>query len=513
MAKINSTNADASKQVLLIVFDGWGLREERDHNAIAQANTPFFDHLRETYPHSRLQASGAAVGLPEGESGNSDVGHVTIGAGKVIDTNLVRINKSIESGEIKENKTLQALFEHVKKHNSSLHLHGFVSNGGVHSHIDHLFALMRAANEAGIDKVVIHVLTDGRDTPPKSAVSFLKQLEDFIETLGIGFIATAMGRIYADRDSNWERIDTVEKALYDGKGAVATTEKPSIVIQKLYDSGQIENDQLVEPIVFVDDSGKAYTVADNDAVIYFNYRSDRARMISQRHSERAKTKNILFATMTEYSSEIDSLVLFPPLKIKETLAKAISDAGLTQAHIAETEKFTHLTFFLDGGVEKPWPGEDYILIESRRDVDTHDKAPQMRVKEIVETAIESLNKKINLVIINIANPDMIGHTGNLEATISALETVDVQLKKVVETALENKCTVFITADHGNAEQMQDTTGEKHTYHTDNLVPAIITDNSVTLRDGALSDVAPTILDLFSVTKPDEMTGNSLIVSN
>jgi 2,3-bisphosphoglycerate-independent phosphoglycerate mutase len=499
------------QQVLLVIFDGWGLREEKDGNAIANASKPFYDSLLENYPHSKINASGEAVGLPEGESGNSDVGHVTIGAGKAIDTNLVRINKSIKTGELAKIETLNKVFEHVRKNNSKLHLHGFLSDGGVHSHIDHLQALIKSAKKAGIVNLIIHVFTDGRDTPPKSAAKYFKILEDLLDEVGIGFIATATGRFYADRDNNWDRIKTVENAIYHGKGKLETSLKPSKLMEKLYREGVITNDQLVEPVIFLDSSGKSFKIEKGDAVIYFNYRADRARQISKRHSEYAKDKNILFATMTEYSSEIDSMVLFPPLKHETTLASVISEHALSQTHIAETEKYTHLTFFMDGGVEKPYKNEKYILVKSRSDIKTHDEAPELKAEEIAERAMEEIERGVNLVIINFANPDMVGHTGNYEAAVRACEEVDRQLKRVVEKILDVSGVALITSDHGNAEQMFDEKNSgKHTYHTSNPVPAILTIKDVKLKEGELSDIAPTLFELFDIKKPKEMTGTSLI---
>lgn len=498
------------KQVLLVILDGWGLAPKGPGNAIEAASKPFFDSLWQNYPHSEINASGKYVGLPDNEPGNSDVGHVTIGAGKIIDTNLVRINKAISTSEIAQNETLNKIFDHVKKQNSTLHLHGFISSGGVHSHTDHIFALVRAAKNAGVENLIIHAFTDGRDTPPKSAAQFLKQLEDVLDEVGIGFIATATGRFYADRDNNWDRIKKVEDAIFHGQAGQTTSLKPSEFMQKLYDEGVIENDQLLEPVIFLDDKGQSYQIKENDAVIYFNYRADRARQISLKHAEYAKDKNILFATMTEYSSEIDSLVIFPPLKHDVTLASVISKNGLTQTHIAETEKYTHLTFFMDGGVEKPYPEEEYILVKSRDDIKTHDEAPEMKTEEIANCAIEEIEKGINFVAINFANPDMIGHTGNYNAAVKAIEFLDGQLKRVVEKILEVGGIAFITADHGNGEKMLEDDGSKHTYHSDNLIPAILTKEGARLKTGGLADVAPTILDLLGLENPPEMTGQSLI---
>ncbi|HRY36633.1 MAG TPA: 2,3-bisphosphoglycerate-independent phosphoglycerate mutase [Candidatus Magasanikbacteria bacterium] len=498
------------KKAILIILDGWGYRKEKEHNAIAEAKTQFFDYLWENYPHSLLQASGLAVGLPEGQMGNSEVGHMTIGAGKVIDTDLVRINKAIENGNLNQNEALLKALDHVKKNNSVLHLKGLLSPGGIHSHSNHLKAILKIAKEKGVEKIAIHAFMDGRDTPPTSGWFYLKELENTIDDVGVGFIATATGRFYAmDRDNNWDRLARAEDAIFCGIGTRVQTRQPSEIIKNLYEQGIV--DEHLEPVVFLDDNGKNYQVSENDAIIFFNFRADRARMFSKKISEVAKEKNICFVTMTEYEKENNSLVVFPPLNIETTLAKEISQNGLTQAHIAETEKFAHATYFLNGGVEKPYEKEKHILVPSRKDINTHDLAPAMKAEEIAEKAVEEIASETNFIFINFANADMVGHTANHEAIIKAVETVDEQLKKVVEAGLKKGYQILITADHGNAEITYDVEkNEKHTAHTLSSVPVIILDKNKKMKNGNLSDVAPTILEMMGLKVPGLMEGKSLL---
>ncbi len=499
------------KQVALIILDGWGYREEIEHNAIAAAKKPFFDHLWATYPHTLLQASEEYVGLPAGQMGNSEIGHTTIGAGKVIDTDLVRIAKAIKNNEFVTNKAFVDLFNHVKKHSSTLHVKGLVGTGGVHSHSDHLFAFLRAAKEAGIVKIAIHVFTDGRDTPPQSARGYLVELENLLEELGIGFIASASGRFYSmDRDNNWDRLAKAEDAMFYGTGKkVIENQKPSTVIAELYKEGVL--DEHLEPIVFLDDTGKGYLVKENDGVFFFNFRADRAKMLSKKITEKVKSHNIFFVTLTEYDKDFGASVAFPQIPIETTLAAEISKADLTQAHIAETEKFPHATYFLNGGRKEPHEGEVHILLDSRKDVPTHDLAPKMRAEAISDKAIEEIKKGTAFIFINFANPDMVGHTANRAAIIKAIEEVDLQLKRVVTALTENGGVAFVTADHGNAEVNVDpVTGEKHTSHTINPVPAILTETGIQLHTGTLADIAPTILKILAISQPKTMTGENLM---
>jgi 2,3-bisphosphoglycerate-independent phosphoglycerate mutase len=572
--------------VALIVLDGWGYREDPKHNAIAAARTPVFSRLWSEYPHTLLEASGLAVGLPHGQMGNSEIGHTTIGAGKIIDTDLVRIAKAIDSDEFASNPALMRLFQHVKTHNSTLHVKGLIGNGGVHAHSDHLHAFLRAAKQAGVTKLAIHAYTDGRDTAPQSAAAFLQELEQVMTDTGIGFIASVTGRFYAmDRDNNWDRVKRAEDAIFSAeaglkisKNSDGTSKKPSDVLAELYKTGV--KDELLEPIVFLDENGKGWSVGKNDGIFFFNFRTDRARQISRRVAERVSALNLCFVTMTEYDKKLsvdtgaEILVAFPASTIETTLAAEISRAGLTQAHIAETEKFPHATYFLNGGQEKPYEGERHIMLDSRKDIPTHDLAPKMRAEAIATKAIEEIERGTDFIFINFANPDMVGHTANAAAIVEAIEEVDIQLGRVIEALEKSKKlgkagkfeksrstdiskplnilntktstntstnttilpnVAFITADHGNAETNVDlSTGEKHTAHTINPVPAIITSHTlhfaqrplpkefINVKDavsasksqlavtGTLADIAPTILALMELPKPPSMSGSSML---
>ncbi len=508
-----------NKQVVLIVLDGWGYREDTQDNAVAAAKTPVFDSIWNEYPHTLLEASGLAVGLPEGQMGNSEIGHTTIGAGKPMDTDLIRIKKAITTGDYDNNPAFLQLFNHVKENNSTLHVQGLLGEGGVHSHSDHLFAFIKAAKKAGIEKVAIHIFTDGRDTPPQSAASYMTDLENLLEEVNdethMSFIATISGRFFAmDRDNNWDRLSKVEQALFESKGHVCEI-KPSEFLKTLYTDGKV--DEHIEPIICKTPSGVEASIKTNDGVFFFNFRADRARMLSTKMIEQVKANNVKFATLTsygsEYSEESGCIIAYPPAVIETTLAKEVSKAGLTQAHIAETEKFPHATYFLNGGVETLYEGESHILLNSRKDVQTHDQAPEMRAEAIADKAIEEINKGTNLLFINFANPDMVGHTANVPAIITAVETVDRELGRVLEALKARGGYAFVTADHGNAEvNIDPITGERHTAHTINPVPAIYTDASITLRSGGtLADITPTVLGVFGIEKPSQMTGTSLIV--
>jgi 2,3-bisphosphoglycerate-independent phosphoglycerate mutase len=497
------------KPAALIVLDGWGYREDKEANAIAEAKTPFFDKLWTEYPHSLLEASGLAVGLPEGQMGNSEVGHTTIGAGKIVFTDLVRISQSAKNLEFDTNIVFQKIFNHVKANNSTLHLLGLIGAGGVHAHSDHLFEILKSAKRAGLEKISIHVFTDGRDTPPQSAAEYLLALEKNILELGVGFISTMVGRYFAmDRDNNWDRLVKAEEALFKGEGMQAGKQKASDVAKLFY--SEEKTDEYFEPVVFLDKDGQKELIEKNDAVFFFNFRADRARMLSQKIIEITKEKNILFGTMTQYDQNLDCLVAFEPISIETTLAKEISKIGLSQAHIAETEKFAHATYFLNGGQQEPHIGEEHILVPSRKDVPTHDLAPEMMAKEIADKAIEEIKKGTNFIFVNFANADMVGHTANREAIIKGVETVDRQLERIVTALQEKEGTAYITADHGNAETNLDlATGKKHTAHTTNPVPFIVTDKNIKVRNGSLADITPTILEFFGVQKPVSMSGNSL----
>lgn len=497
-----------NKKVALIVLDGWGYRDELKDNAIRQANTPFYNEFLGNNPNSLLEASGEAVGLPMGQMGNSEVGHTTIGAGTILDTDLVRISKLSREGKLKEVEEIKNAFNHAKNNNSKLHLIGLLGNGGVHAHQDHLISLMRNAKEEGIFNVVIHGFTDGRDMAPKSAEEFVKELEAVVNELGNVEIASLSGRYFAmDRDNNWDRLEAVEKIIFEGNGNTSDL-TPSDYLMKEYEAGVV--DEHLKPIMF-----KNLPIEKNDAVIFINFRPDRARMLSKKISEFAENNNVYFVTMTEYDSSVKTHIAFGSKTIETTLAKELSIANKTQVHIAETEKYAHATYFLNGGVEGKYEGEDHILIPSRKDVATHDEAPEMKAVEIANSTIEHMQKGYDFLFVNFANPDMVGHTGNVPAIITAIETVDRELGRVIGAAKENGYAVLVTADHGNAETNKDeVTGEVHTAHTTNKVPFIVFGTDCTnVKNGGLSDIAPTVLSLMGVEKPKEMTGQSLITSN
>lgn len=507
--------ATDKKPLVLIILDGWGHREGTKHNAIAEANTPFYDSLIKNYPHSLLNASEEHVGLPSGQIGNSEIGHMSIGTGRVIDTDLVKIDKAAASGEFKINPAFGGLFEHVKNNNSTLHILGLVSPGGIHSHQSHLHEFLKAAKEADIKKVAVHAFTDGRDVPPKSAAAYLSELEKTLADLGIGFIATVSGRLYAmDRDKNWDRLQKVEDAIFECKGKVCKV-KPSDAVKELYNEGKI--DELMEPLVFVDDIlGRGMPVEKNDGVFFFNYRPDRARQLSQKILDKKHSHNLFFVTMTEYDKSFEAEVAFPNADTDSSLAQVISAGGLKQSHIAETEKYPHVTYFFNGGHQEPHQNEHHFIIESRKDVLTHDLAPEMKAKEIADMTLERIDANDDFILLNFANADMVGHTANKPAIITAVEVVDRELKRVVEKILAMDGMAIITADHGNAEVNVDVkTGENHTAHTLNQVPFIVVSNHkssiINLKSsGRLSDIAPTILHLMDINQPSAMTGDSLI---
>jgi len=498
------------KQIALIVLDGWGYREETKDNAIAAANKPVFDNIWNKYSHTTLKASGLTVGLPDGQMGNSEVGHMTIGAGRILDQDLVRINKAISHGEFKNNSVLNTLFEYVKKNNSILHVAGLLSPGGVHSHMSHLFAFLETAKENGIKKIAIHIITDGRDTPPQAGASYIKELEDFIEKIGVGEIASVSGRLYAmDRDKRWERLAKTEEVMFEGKGGICNI-KPSKFLKNLYNK-EVKSDEYLEPFVCLNKEGGTYKLNKNDGVFLFNFRADRMRMLTQKIMERVENDNICLVTMTDYGKEYKSLIVFPPIKVEVTLGKTISENDMTQAHIAETEKFAHATYFLNCGEEMPYKGEEQILVQSPKGVLTYDLAPKMSAEGVADKAIEQIKKGTDFIFINFANADMVGHTANVPAIIEGIEEIDKQLGRILEMLRANGGMAIVTADHGNAEiNIDPKTGEKHTSHTTSLVPFIITDMTKSLHEGTLADVAPTVLELFGIKKPDEMTGKSLI---
>jgi 2,3-bisphosphoglycerate-independent phosphoglycerate mutase len=498
-------NKHKNTPLVLVILDGWGESDKTEYNAIYTAKTPFFDSLKKKYPHTVIDASEEFVGLPEGQMGNSEIGHMTIGAGRVLPVDLVRINQSFRNEDFITNPVVESLFDHVKAHNSNLHVMGLISPGGVHSHRDHLYAFLKIAKSAGIQRVIIHAFTDGRDVAPTSAAGYLKELEDVLEETGVGVIATMQGRYYAmDRDKNWDRIELAIDALIRGNASRTETRKPSEVMQELYAEGIV--DEMLEPVVFVDENGKSWTVEDNDGVFFLNYRPDRARQLSTKIADLRKEKNIFFATMTKYGSSIESEVVFKPEAISETLSTVLSKNGLTQVHIAETEKFAHVTYFFNGGRETLSENEKHVLIDSRKDIKTHDEAPEMKAKEITEAALEELDAGTEVLIMNYANADMVGHTANEKAIITGLETVDKCLEKLVTKVEKMGGVVIITADHGNAEHNFDvSTNTKHTAHTLNQVPFIVTKQNIELEPiGTLANITPTVLDLLGIEIPKQM---------
>ncbi|MEO8637948.1 MAG: 2,3-bisphosphoglycerate-independent phosphoglycerate mutase [Candidatus Taylorbacteria bacterium] len=504
------------KIICLIVLDGWGYREDKKNNAIASAKKPFFDSLLLKYPHALLQASEKYAGLPMGQMGDSETGHHVIGAGRIPESDLSRISRAIASGEYGRSPSFKRLFEHVKKNNSVLHVQGMLGPGGIHSHTDHLYSFLRAAKEAGIAKVAIHVFTDGHDTPPQSAAGYIRELQDFLDKLGLGFIATITGRYYAmDRDNNWDRVKRAEEAIFECKGAVCSPKDGALYIDELYEKKHID-DNVIEPIVCLDEKNNTCGIKENDGIFFFNFRPDRARMISKLILDRAKKSNIYFATMTEYDKGLKTDVVFPAIALPNTLGEVISAHSLKQAHVAESEKFAHATYFLNGGREKPYEGEEDSLIPSVKEVKGvkihgYDEVPEMRAEGVADEAIRQIEKATDFIFVNFANADMVGHTGNVPAIIKAIETLDGALSRVISALLKAGGVALITADHGTAElNIDPKTGLKHTSHTLNPVPVILTKEGAKLKDGGLADVAPTILSLFGIEKPKEMTGENLI---
>ncbi len=497
-----------------MILDGYGLREEKEGNAIANARTPNLDRLFSTYHHSVLEASGEAVGLPEGQMGNSEVGHLNIGAGRIVYQDFTRITKAVREGDFFKNKVLLEAIENVKTHNSSLHLMGLLSDGGVHSHITHLYALLELAKKHGVKKVYVHAFLDGRDVPPKSALNYVKDAEKKMEELG-GEFATIIGRYYAmDRDKRWERVKKAYDAMTSGKGI--TAESAAKAIENAYLRG--ETDEFVTPTVILKNKKPVSIISDNDSIIFFNFRSDRAREITRALIEenfegfkRELHPRTCFVCLTQYDETFKIPVAFPPESLRNILADVLAKYNLKQLRIAETEKYAHVTFFFNGGVEKPVKGEDRLLIPSPK-VATYDMQPEMSaflVTEEVEKAIAS--GKYDVIILNYANLDMVGHTGVFDAAVKAVEAVDECIGRVYEAVKKAGGLLIITADHGNAEKMLDEEGGIHTAHTSDKVPFIICEKSIKLRNGILADIAPTLLEILGIEKPEEMTGESLII--
>jgi len=494
--------------LMLIILDGFGLSESCEGNAIAHAKTPNLDALRESCPTCTLQASGEAVGLPAGQMGNSEVGHLNIGAGRVVYQDLTRISKAVSDKTFFENPVLAKAIEHAKTNDSCLHLMGLVSDGGVHSHITHLIALMELASENNV-RTEVHAFLDGRDVPPRSALEYINAVDGYKGCR----IGTVSGRYYAmDRDNRWDRVEKAYRALVSGEGEFA--ESAADAVRNAYERG--ENDEFVLPTVV---SGSA-PVAGGDSIIFFNFRQDRAREITRAfvdqdfdNFERKKLDNLYFACMTEYAATIDADAAYAPEEITNTLGEVISQHGMRQLRIAETEKYAHVTFFFNGGVEVPNPDEDRCLIPSPK-VATYDLLPEMSAHAVTDAVIEKIRSYYyDVIILNYANCDMVGHTGILEAAVTAVETVDLCVGRVIDAVRKSAGSAIITADHGNAEEMVDEDGTPHTAHTTNPVPLIlVTDPAVAgVRDGKLADIAPTMLELLGLPKPPEMTGESVVL--
>lgn len=509
------------RPVVLIVLDGWGLREADEGNAVAQADLPVYRRLCRTYPTTRLEAAGEAVGLPAGQMGNSEVGHLNLGAGRIVYQELTRISRAIADGSFFANPVLLEAVEKAKT-NGALHLMGLVSDGGVHSHLDHVFGLLDLAGRHGLKRVFLHAFLDGRDVPPASALTYLARLEDYCRNGGVGRLATVMGRYYAmDRDKRWERTARAYRALVYGEGERARDFREGV--ERSYARGV--TDEFVAPLVLEDEAQRPVaTVRSGDAVIFFNFRADRARQLTRAFVDREfggfdrgkAHPCVHFVCLTQYDVTIEAPVAFPPELPRHTLGEVLAAHGKKQLRIAETEKYAHVTFFFNGGVEAPNPGEDRILIPSPK-VPTYDRRPAMSAFEVTAAVLEQIEAdRYDVIVMNYANPDMVGHTGQLQATIEALEAVDTCLGRVVEAVLARGGVVLITGDHGNAEMMLEEDGEPHTAHTVSLVPFILVSEAHRggrLRPrGALRDVAPTILALLGLPPPAEMTGQSLILS-
>ena len=510
----------SKKPTVLMILDGYGLNDSTTGNAVYEGRTPVMDKLMAECPFVKGNASGMAVGLPDGQMGNSEVGHLNMGAGRIVYQDLTKITKAIKDGDFFENKALLAACENVKKNDSALHMFGLVSDGGVHSHIEHIFGLLELAKRQGIEKVYIHCFLDGRDTPPASGKEYVEQLEAKMKEHGVGQVASVMGRYYAmDRDNRWDRVEKAYNALVKGVGE--TAESGPAGIQASYDAGA--TDEFVLPTVVVKDGAPAATIKDNDSVIFFNFRPDRAREISRTFCDdqfegfdRGARIQTTFVCFTDYDVTIpNKLVAFTKDEITNTFGEFLAAHNMTQARIAETEKYAHVTFFFNGGVEEPNKGEDRILVKSPK-VATYDLKPEMSAFEVCDKLVDAIKSdKYDVIIINFANPDMVGHTGVEEAAVKAIEAVDECVGRAIDAVKEVNGQMFICADHGNAEQLIDPeSGEPFTAHTTNPVPFVLVnaDPAYKLREGGcLADIAPTLIELMGMEQPEEMTGKSLLV--
>ena len=511
----------SKKPVVLMILDGYGLNDTKEHNAVAEANTPVMDKLMAEYPFVRGNASGMAVGLPDGQMGNSEVGHLNMGAGRIVYQELTRITKEIQDGTFFENKALMDAVNNCKKNNSSLHFFGLLSDGGVHSHNTHLYGLLELAKRNGLEKVYVHCFLDGRDTPPASGKEYAEALEAEMAKIGVGKIASVAGRYYAmDRDNNYDRVQKAYVALTKGEGL--TAESGPAGIQASYD--REETDEFVKPTVVLENGAPVATIGDGDSVVFFNFRPDRAREITRafcdddfKGFERGKRLDLTYVCFSDYDPTIPNKeVAFEKIAVTNTFGEWLAANGMKQARIAETEKYAHVTFFFNGGVEKPNEGEDRILVNSPKEVATYDLKPEMSAYEVCDRLCEAITGgKYDVIIINFANPDMVGHTGVEAAAIKAVEAVDSCVGRAVEAIKSVGGVLFICADHGNAEQLVDyKTGEPFTAHTTNQVPFILVnyDEKHTLREGGcLADIVPTLIQIMGKEQPAEMTGKSLLV--
>ena len=508
------------KPTVLMILDGFGLNKKTEGNAVAQANTPNIDRLMKEYPFVEGNASGLAVGLPDGQMGNSEVGHLNMGAGRIVYQELTRITKEIKDGDFFKNPELLAAVANVKENHSDLHLYGLLSDGGVHSHITHLYGLLELAKREGVEHVYVHCFLDGRDTSPTSGKDFIDALEAKMKEIGVGKIATICGRYYAmDRDNRWDRVEQAYRALTAGEGVRAASAPEAIRASYADD----KTDEFVLPTVIEEQGAPVATIKDNDSIIFFNFRPDRAREITRTFCmdefdgfDRGPRRRVKYVCFSEYDVTIPNKeIAFKKIELQNTFGQFLADNGRKQARIAETEKYAHVTFFFNGGVEEPNPGEDRILVPSPK-VATYDLQPQMSAPGVCDKLVEAIqSEKYDVIIIIFANPDMVGHTGILEAAIKAVETVDSCVGRAVEALLKVNGQMFICADHGNAEQLIDyETGGSFTAHTINPVPFILVnyDPKYTLKEGGcLADIIPTMIEMMGMEQPKEMTGTSLLI--
>lgn len=506
-----------NQKVVLAIMDGWGIREEKEGNAIKEANTPNFDMLCHEYPHTKIYADGEHVGLPQGQMGNSEVGHLNLGAGRIVFQELTRINNEIKNGNFFKNEAFLNAINHVKKNNSALHIYGLVSPGGVHSAMEHIFALIDLAKKENVKNLYVHAFLDGRDTPPQSAGEYIKQVEEKLAQNGFAPIATVSGRYYAmDRDNRWDRVELAYDALTSMNGQKASSALEAI--ETSYKNGK--NDEFVLPTIIGDENTR---IKDNDSIIFFNYRPDRAREITRAFTQKdfsgfkrkIEVKNLYYVTMTQYDETFTLDIAFKPQHLTNILGEVLANNGIKQLRTAETEKYAHVTFFFNGGVEEPFKGEDRVLVNSPK-VPTYDMQPEMSAYEVKDKVIQALDSdEYGVIIVNFANPDMVGHTGVESAAIKAIETVDECIGEIVKKVVEKGYIMFLTADHGNAECMVDPkTHKPFTAHTTNMVPFFainLKDKNAKLREGAaLCDVAPTILKTMEIEQPVEMCGKSIL---